>query len=683
MGLLNEEVTSISGAVCRASFMTKTNKIGTLCDSSIGSYAKYFEQKATLYPDFNAVNIGSHGQLHTCSQWTLLQVKNELCWWGVVPYEQRAKALEKLKKTQSKVSEELTVGAAVTMKKQPVYRSGTKALKLLDNEPKIGELTQEIHKIDCDAKVEFRIIDDETKLSGLSESRRKRTFSDSKRNPLTTEKWKMNRVIFFPEESDELSGKIVRIDGNICVVSFDKNQTDDSKISITNEKVRIVQKDDLCLASKQNAQIDVVQRTPRKVQIPNGSRILTADIDEEGTVHMILAYQPKESGIGKIQYGKYDLNKSENPSQLVTLPTTVASFNSQHVSQQPQIDHTFGDCPVILLDALRVHHPLFFNTAGLLQDPEWFWLGLPPITALSSSIYNMPQFVDPKRDKAFVALVVFKRQIMMPLVLANYGHLVKIILEVFTEKYGEFEALIESVYGEIIDGQRNLLHAAIDGQLKSAKKEEKKMQSLQEQIDQHLGMGDTMPRQLRSASQHSQEMAVADVIEAVSTLFDSNMAKSLHHMIMAKVSPTQERTSVIKKTDALIGQPSSEGSHEGDIFWGTAELNRLQQKYPFESGDDGDLFSLPFSKNEPCLTVLLNSSLIEVQLNNLLQQRDAFGRTPFMYAIHRRSYAEGNALFTKALELANQTDEVDAELQKYIYPVGSPPDLFPFRHSRA
>ena len=101
---------------------------------------------------------------------------------------------------------------------------------------------------------------------------------------------------------------------------------------------------------------------------------------------------------------------------------------------------------------------------------------------------------------------------MMPLVLANYGHLVKIILEVFTEKYGEFEALIESVYGEIIDGQRNLLHAAIDGQLKSAKKEEKKMQSLQEQIDQHLGMGDTMPRQLRCASQHSQEMAVTDVI---------------------------------------------------------------------------------------------------------------------------------------------------------------------------
>ena len=49
----------------------------------------------------------------------------------------------------------------------------TKAIKLLDNEPKIGELTQEIHKIDCDAKVEFRIIEDEQQ-SGLKSSRKRR-----------------------------------------------------------------------------------------------------------------------------------------------------------------------------------------------------------------------------------------------------------------------------------------------------------------------------------------------------------------------------------------------------------------------------------------------------------------------------------------------------------------------------
>ena len=76
--------------------------------------------------------------------------------------------------------------------------------------------------------------------------------------------------------------------------------------------------------------------------------------------------------------------------------------------QAPALDHTFGDCPVILLDALRVHHPLFFNAGKILQDPEWFWLGLPPIRALSSSIYNVPSFVDPQKERAFVALVVLK-----------------------------------------------------------------------------------------------------------------------------------------------------------------------------------------------------------------------------------------------------------------------------------
>ena len=139
---------------------------------------------------------------------------------------------------------------------------------------------------------------------------------------------------------------------------------------------------------------------------------------------------------------------------------------------------------------------------------------------------------------------------------------------------------------------------------------------------------------------------------------------------------------MIKKTDALTqsttGSVEQSTSNEGDIFWGSAELSRLQQKYPFEPDESPveHLFALA-PKHEPVLTVLLNASLIEVQLNNLLEQRDAFGRTPFMYAIHRRSYAEGNALFTKALELAAQTDEEEAALQKYIYPVGSPPDVNP------
>ena len=399
---------------------------------------------------------------------------------------------------------------------------------------------------------------------------------------------------------------------------------------------------------------------------------------------MILAYQQKDpaSGTGKVQYGKYDLNKSETPSVLVTLPTTIASFNTG--TQQPIIDHTFGDCPVILLDALKVHHPLFFNQSGILQDPEWFWLGLPPITALSSSIYNVPQYVDAKRDKAFVALVVFKRQILMPLILANYGHLVKIILEILTEKYAEFEALVETIYHEIIDGQRNILHAAIDGQKTAAKKEDKKHQSIQDQIDQHLGMGDSSRdiKQMRK-NQQAQEIALASVIEAIGALFDANLARSLHQLIMAKLTPTQERTSVIKKTDALIG-PTSEQMASEDIYWGTSELNRLQQKYPtFEasSSDDVDLFTFSGTqlqpKSEPTLNILLNSSLIEVQLNNLLNNRDAFGRTPFMYAIHRRQYQEANALFTKALELANQTEDVEAELQRYIYPAGSPADMNP------
>ena len=115
---------------------------------------------------------------------------------------------------------------------------------------------------------------------------------------------------------------------------------------------------------------------------------------------------------------------------------------------------------------------------------------------------------------------------------------------------------------------------------------------------------------------------------------------------------------MIKKTDALTqsttGSVEQSTSNDGDIFWGSAELSRLQQKYPFEPDESPveHLFALA-PKHEPVLTVLLNASLIEVQLKQ------------FMYAIHRRAYAEGNVLFTKALELAAQTDEEEAALQKY------------------
>ena len=56
------------------------------------------------------------------------------------------------------------------------------------------------------------------------------------------------------------------------------------------------------------------------------------------------------------------------------------------------------------------------------------------------------------------------------------------------------------------------------------------------------------------------------------------------------------------------------------------------------------------SSSDSCTKILLNSSIVGVQLNNLLKSKDAFGRTPFMYSIHRRSYSDANILFKEGVE---------------------------------
>merc|ERR1711990_463446 len=119
--------------------------------------------------------------------------------------------------------EKIQLGSMVVYKKQPYYRAGTKALKLLDNEPRIGILNQDIFKMD-EAKAEFKICRDEDSKGENSENpateaeskKRKRTYDDMQSGSVEIEKWNIKRCIFFPKVEDEMVGKVIRIDGNVC-----------------------------------------------------------------------------------------------------------------------------------------------------------------------------------------------------------------------------------------------------------------------------------------------------------------------------------------------------------------------------------------------------------------------------------------------------------------------------------
>ena len=132
----------------RCSVVTDSGKIATWYDESVNHVCGKLEHPATLYPDFQSDKIVS---LHTCVLFTAVRLESgAIYWWGVLPFAQRKRLLEKYtnkKKSSSKqqkkksksatsastsstsantnvVTNEITVGSQVCMRKAPMYHAG-------------------------------------------------------------------------------------------------------------------------------------------------------------------------------------------------------------------------------------------------------------------------------------------------------------------------------------------------------------------------------------------------------------------------------------------------------------------------------------------------------------------------------------------------------------------------------
>ena len=100
--------------------VTESGKIATWYDESVSHVTCKLEHPATLYPEFQNDKIIS---LHTCVLYTAVRLESgAIYWWGVLPFAQRKKLLEKhtnKKKTtsskqQKKKSKSATAATATT-----------------------------------------------------------------------------------------------------------------------------------------------------------------------------------------------------------------------------------------------------------------------------------------------------------------------------------------------------------------------------------------------------------------------------------------------------------------------------------------------------------------------------------------------------------------------------------------
>lgn len=154
LNLLNEKITQLSATLIRASVATETGRIATWMDELLGTAGVKLEHVAVNFPEFQMDKIIS---LHTCTLYTVARTEsNELYWWGVLPFGQRKKLWDKFKARTKKPirsvgtssmsnmnnnsSQDIVVGAQVTMKKCPMYQPGAIGFTVSNGVPKVGQL---------------------------------------------------------------------------------------------------------------------------------------------------------------------------------------------------------------------------------------------------------------------------------------------------------------------------------------------------------------------------------------------------------------------------------------------------------------------------------------------------------------------------------------------------------------
>ncbi|KAH8369432.1 hypothetical protein KR009_010813 [Drosophila setifemur] len=143
---ITERVELISANFIRCSVVTETNRVATWMDEQLGYLGAKLEHASCSYNELISDPIT---KIHVCSLYTVVRTEsNNIYWWGVLPFDQRRylwdKFRTKTKKPFKVVATDINVGAQVTMKKCPIYQSGSIGFTCSNGVPKVGQLLNSV-----------------------------------------------------------------------------------------------------------------------------------------------------------------------------------------------------------------------------------------------------------------------------------------------------------------------------------------------------------------------------------------------------------------------------------------------------------------------------------------------------------------------------------------------------------
>ncbi|XP_057195669.1 E3 ubiquitin-protein ligase UBR5 [Triplophysa rosa] len=511
LGLTNEKITHLSANSIRATVATESNKVATWVDETLSTVAAKLEHGAQMFPELQGERIVS---LHCCALYTCAQLENSLYWWGVVPFSQRKKMLEKARAKNKKPKSSagmssipnITVGTQVCLRNNPLYHAGAVAFSVNAGIPKVGVLLESVWNMNDSCRFQLRSPESlknmekstktqETKTESKPElvktemgpppspastcsdtssiassaslpyKRRRSTPAPKEEEKVNEEQWPLREVVFVEDVKNVPVGKVLKVDGAYVAVKFPGTSSSvssqsaaptDSDPSSLLQDCRLLRIDELQVVKTGGTPKvpDCFQRTPKKLCIPEKAEILAVNVDSKG-VHAVL-----KTGTW-VRYCIFDLatGKAEQENHF---PTSNLAFLGQ--SERNVAIFTAGqESPIILRDGNGTIYPMAKDCMGGIRDPDW--LDLPPIASLGMGVHslaNLPSNSTIKKKAAIIIMAVEKQTLMQHVLRCDYEACRQYLMSLEQAMLLDPSPhALDALLGHRCDGNRNVLHACV------------------------------------------------------------------------------------------------------------------------------------------------------------------------------------------------------------------------------
>ncbi|ERE60414.1 E3 ubiquitin-protein ligase [Cricetulus griseus] len=523
LGLTNEKIVLLSANSIRATVATENNKVATWVDETLSSVASKLEHTAQTYSELQGERIVS---LHCCSLYTCAQLENNLYWWGVVPFSQRKKMLEKARAKNKKPKSSaglssmpnITVGTQVCLRNNPLYHAGAVAFSISAGIPKVGVLMESVWNMNDSCRFQLRSPESlksmekaskaiETKPESKQEpvktemgpppspastcsdassiassasmpyKRRRSTPAPKEEEKVNEEQWSLREVVFVEDVKNVPVGKVLKVDGAYVAVKFPGTSSStncphssgpDADPSSLLQDCRLLRIDELQVVKTGGTPKvpDCFQRTPKKLCIPEKTEILAVNVDSKG-VHAIL-----KTG-NWVRYCIFDLatGKAEQENNFPTSSIAFLGQNERNVA----IFTAGQESPIILRDGNGTIYPMAKDCMGGIRDPDW--LDLPPISSLGMGVHslvNLPANSTIKKKAAVIIMAVEKQTLMQHILRCDYEacrqYLVNLEQALVLEQNLQ---MLQTFISHRCDGNRNILHACVSVCFPTSNKETK------------------------------------------------------------------------------------------------------------------------------------------------------------------------------------------------------------------